>query len=107
MLFASPVYGLFLLVTYVGFWALRKQPFFRPLSLRRASYVFYFVGTFDAAKDQDVPLGPLGWTILCVAIIFVGSSLDFFIGKQLGKVENPAARKALLLVSVVYYLGVL
>ena len=39
-----------------------------------ASYVFYFVGTFDAAKEQDRPLGPLGWTILCVAIIFCGSS---------------------------------
>ena len=107
MLFASPVYGLFLFVTYVAFWALRRRPILRPLFLMLASYVFYFVGTFDAAKDQDVPLGPLGWTILCLGIIFVGSSLDFFIGKVLGRTESPRARKALLLVSVVYYLGVL
>jgi alginate O-acetyltransferase complex protein AlgI len=107
MLFNSPVYGVFLLVTYVVFWALRRHPFWRPLFLMVASYVFYFVGTFDAAKDQDVPLGPLGWTLLCVAIIFFGSSLDFWVGRMLGKTENKTTRKLLLLASVLYYLGVL
>jgi D-alanyl-lipoteichoic acid acyltransferase DltB (MBOAT superfamily) len=107
MLFASPLYGVFLLITYVVFWTLRKRAFLRPLFLMVASYVFYFVGTFDAAKEQDVPFGPWGWTILCVAIIFCGSTLDFFIGKQLDRTTNPAKRKALLLVSIVYYLGVL
>lgn len=107
MLFASPLYGVFLLVTYTVFWALRKRAFLRPLFLMLASYVFYFVGTYDSALEQEVPLGPLGWTLLCVAIIFVGSSLDYGIGRLLGRTENPAARKALLLVSVVYYLGVL
>ncbi|MBX3223140.1 MAG: MBOAT family protein, partial [Labilithrix sp.] len=72
-----------------------------------ASYVFYFVGTYDSAREQDVPLGPLGWTILCVGIIFVGSTLDFWIGRALGRTENPTTRKALLLASVFYYLGVL
>ncbi len=107
MLFNSPIYGAFLLFTYVGFWALRRQSFFRPLFLVVASYVFYFVGTYDAATEQDVPLGPLGWTLLCVGIIFFGSSLDFAVGKALGRTENPTKRKALLLASVVYYLGVL
>jgi alginate O-acetyltransferase complex protein AlgI len=107
MLFNSPIYGVFLLVTYVAFWALRRRSFARPFMLMVASYVFYFVGTYDSAKDQEVPLGPLGWTILCVAIIFCGSSLDYFIGRALGRTENPAARKALLLASVFYYLGVL
>lgn len=107
MLFNSPVYGVFLFVTYVAFWALRRRSFLRPLFLMVASYIFYFVGTYDAAKEQEVPFGPLGWTILCVAIIFVGSTLDFFVGRMLGRTENPAARKALLLASVLYYLGVL
>ena len=107
MLFNSPIYGAFLLFTYVGFWALRRQSFFRPLFLVVASYVFYFVGTYDAATEQDVPLGPLGWTLLCVGIIFFGSSLDFAVGKALGRTDNPTKRKALLLASVVYYLGVL
>lgn len=107
MLFNSPVYGVFLLVTHVAYWALRRHRLPRTILLAVASYVFYVVGTYDAATEQDVPFGAIGWTALCVAIIFVGSSLDFFIGKKLGRTEDPTRRKALLLVSIVYYLGVL
>ena len=107
MLFNSPVYGVFLFVTYVAFWGLRRRSIVRPLFLTAASYLFYFVGTYESAREQEVPLGPLAWTILCVAIIFVGSSLDYYIGRKLGRTESSRARKALLLVSVVYYLGVL
>jgi D-alanyl-lipoteichoic acid acyltransferase DltB (MBOAT superfamily) len=107
MLFNSPVYGVFLLVAYMVFWALRRRTILRPLFLMLASYGFYFVGTYDAAKEQEVPLGPLGWTLLCVGIIFVGSTLDYGVGRLLGRTENPTARKALLLCSVIYYLGVL
>src|SRR3954470_11982930 len=104
MLFNSPLYGVFLLWTYVAFWALRRQSILRPLFLVIASYAFYFVGTFDAATEQEVPLGPLGWTLLCVAIIFVGSTLDFYVGRALGRTENPRTRKLLLLASILYYL---
>ncbi len=107
MLFNSPLYGVFLVVTYVIFWGLRRQSFVRPLFLVAASYLFYFVGTYDAAKEQDVPLGPISWTILCVLVIFVGSSIDFSVGKILGRTENPTKRKLLLLVSIFYYLGAL
>lgn len=107
MLFNSPVYGVFLLVTYVAFWALRRRSFLRPLMLTFASYVFYFVGTYDAATEQEVPFGPLGWTLLCVGIIFFGSTLDFWIGRALGRTQDPTARKVLLLASIFYYLGVL
>ncbi|MDB4943174.1 MAG: putative poly(beta-D-mannuronate) O-acetylase [Labilithrix sp.] len=107
MLFNSPVYGVFLFVTYVAFWALRRQSFWRPLFLMVASYVFYVVGTYGAATEQEVPLGPVGWTVLCAGIIFGGSTLDFFIGRALGRTEDPFGRRVLLLVSVVYYLGVL
>jgi alginate O-acetyltransferase complex protein AlgI len=107
MLFNSPVYGVFLFVTYVAFWGLRRRSFLRPLFLTAASYTFYVVGTYDAATEQEVPFGPIAWTALCVAIIFLGSTLDFFVGKMLGRTQSQHARRALLLVSVVYYLGVL
>jgi D-alanyl-lipoteichoic acid acyltransferase DltB (MBOAT superfamily) len=107
MLFNSPLYGAFLLVTYVAFWGLRRRSFLRPLFLTLASYLFYVVGTYDAATEQEVPLGPIGWTALCVAIIFAGSTLDFYVGRLLGRTAHPGRRRALLLVSVVYYLGVL
>jgi alginate O-acetyltransferase complex protein AlgI len=107
MLFASPVYGVFLFAAYFIFWSLRKRRLARALFLVGASYIFYFYGTYDAAHDKEVPLGPIGWSALCLGIIFVGSSLDFQIGKALAKTESPRSRKALLLCSIVYYLGVL
>jgi alginate O-acetyltransferase complex protein AlgI len=121
MLFNSALYGVFLLATYAVFWALTparggepvspqkiaQRRLLRALFLVGASYVFYFYGTYDAALEQNVPLGPLGWSVLCLGIIFVGSTLDFVIGKKLGETEDPKKRKALLLASVTYYLGVL
>jgi D-alanyl-lipoteichoic acid acyltransferase DltB (MBOAT superfamily) len=122
MLFNSALYGVFLLAVYAVFWALTPartgqapipphvlatRRLLRALFLVVASYVFYFYGTYDAALEQPVPLGPLGWSVLCLGIIFVGSTLDFVIGKKLGETEDPKKRKMLLLASVTYYLGVL
>jgi alginate O-acetyltransferase complex protein AlgI len=107
MLFNSALYGVFLLATLIVFWLLRSHRIARALFLVVASYGFYFYGTWDAALEQDVPFGPKGWAVLCLGIIFVGSSLDYWIGRALGRTENPAKRKALLLASIIYYLGVL
>lgn len=107
MLFNSVLYAAFLFATYIVFWLLRTQRLARTLFLVLASYFFYFIGTHQTAIEQETPLGPLGWSALCLGIIFVGSTLDYAIGRALGRVESPHARKALLLVSIVYYLGVL
>ena len=107
MLFNSPLYGAFLVGTWVIFWTLRDWRLPRALFLVAASYGFYFYGTWDAARDEPVPLPPLGWALLCLGVIFVGSTIDFFVGKALARTERPAARNGLLLVSIVYYLGVL
>ena len=107
MLFNSPVYGVFLIACFAVFWLVRRHRLARSLFLIAASYGFYFYGTYDAALEERPPLGPLGWSVLCLLVIFLGSTLDFWIGRRLGRTTNPAARKALLLASVVYYLGVL
>jgi D-alanyl-lipoteichoic acid acyltransferase DltB (MBOAT superfamily) len=107
MLFNSPLYGLFLVGTWVAFWALRDHRLPRVLLLVGASYAFYFYGTWEAARDEPVPLRPVGWALLCLGVIFVGSTVDFFVGRALARTEGRGARNALLLVSVVYYLGVL
>ncbi len=107
MLFNSSLYGAFLLAALVVFWTLRRRRLARASFLVLASYGFYFYGTYDAAREQQVPFGAIGWSVLCLAIIFLGSTLDYFIGRVLGRTEHPGKRKALLLVSVVYYLGVL
>jgi alginate O-acetyltransferase complex protein AlgI len=107
MLFNSPLYGVFLLGTWAVFWLLRRARIPRALFLVVASYVFYFYGTWDAATSEPVPLRPALWATLCLGVIFVGSTIDFFVGRALGRTRGRAARNALLLVSIVYYLGVL
>jgi D-alanyl-lipoteichoic acid acyltransferase DltB (MBOAT superfamily) len=107
VLFNSPLYGAFLVACFAVAWALRKQRLARALFLLAVSYGFYFYGTFDAARGEPVPLSPVAWSALCLSVIFVGSSLDYFIGRALGRVTKPGLRKALLLVSIAYYLGVL
>ncbi len=107
MLFNSALYGAFLLGTFTVFWLLYARRLARALFLVAASYGFYFYGTWDAATHEEVPFGPIGWSVLCLGIIFVGSSIDYWIGRALARTVHPGHRKALLLVSVVYYLGVL
>jgi alginate O-acetyltransferase complex protein AlgI len=108
MLFNSPLYGAFLVGTWAVFWLLGpRRRTARALFLVAASYAFYLYGTWDAARDESVPLGAPSWALLCLGIIFAGSTLDFFIGLALARVNRPAARNALLFVSIAYYLGVL
>src|ERR1700679_3583223 len=107
MLFTSPLYGLFLGVTWVAFWLLRRWGRARALALVFASYAFYFYGTWDAATSEPVPLTPVSWALLCLGIIFVGSTVDFFVGLALARTRERWAPNALLMTSIVYYLGVL
>jgi alginate O-acetyltransferase complex protein AlgI len=108
MLFNSPVYGVFLVGTWAVFWLLgARRGSARALFLVGASYAFYFYGTWDAARDESLPLTAPHWALLCLAVIFVGSTIDFHVGRALARVTRPAARNALLCVSLVYYLGVL
>ena len=107
MLFNSSLYGAFLVGVFLVFWLVRRHRLARILLLVAVSYGFYFYGTLDAARNDPVPLGPVPWSILCLAIIFVGSTLDYGVGRALGKVSHPTGRKALLMTSIFYYLGVL
>src|SRR5580693_6958693 len=108
MLFTSPLYGVFLVGTWAAFWLLGpRRRALRALFLVGASYSFYFYGTWDAARDESLPLSAPHWALLCLGVIFVGSTIDFQVGRALGRVTRPAARNALLAVSLAYYLGVL
>lgn len=107
MLFTSPLYGVFLGVTWAAFWLLRRRGRARALGLVVASYGFYFYGTWDAARSEPVPMAPIPWALLCLGIIFVGSTMDFFVGLGLARSRQRWARNALLLTSILYYLGVL
>src|SRR5580698_8075724 len=107
MLFNSPLYGVFLVGTWVVFWLLGRRRVARAAFLVAASYAFYFYGTWDAARDEPVPLPAPWWALLCLGVIFVGSTIDFAVGRALARTERRPARNALLLASIAYYLGVL
>jgi D-alanyl-lipoteichoic acid acyltransferase DltB (MBOAT superfamily) len=107
MLFNSPLYGVFLGATWFVFWLLGRAPFGRTLFLVAASYAFYFYGTWEAARDEAVPFAARWWALLCLGIIFVGSTIDFLVGRALARVKRRRWRNLLLIVSIVYYLGVL
>ncbi len=107
MLFNSPLYGVFLFATWAAFWALRRARLPRALFLVLASYAFYFYGTWEVAREEPVPLAAPWWAVLCLAVIFLGSTVDFFIGLALVRTLRTSARNALLVLSIAYYLGVL
>jgi len=107
MLFNSPLYGAFLIGTWAVFWLLGRRRALRAAFLVAASYAFYFYGTWDAARDERVPLPAPWWALLCLGVIFVGSSIDFAVGRALSRTQGRARRNALLLASIAYYLGVL
>jgi D-alanyl-lipoteichoic acid acyltransferase DltB (MBOAT superfamily) len=107
VLFNSPLYGAFLLGVWALFWGLRARSRTRAAWLVLASYVFYLYGTWDAARDEPVPVAPWAWASLCLAIVFFGSTLDYWIGRALARAQSRPLRNALLVASVGYYLGVL
>jgi alginate O-acetyltransferase complex protein AlgI len=109
MLFNSTLYALFLFAAYTGFWLLRGRRGLRTAFLVGASYIFYWLGTFESAKESGgyIPFGPWFWSTLCLGIIVAGSTLDFYIGLWLAKTQDPKRRKQLLLLSIAYYMGVL
>ncbi|MBV9948830.1 MAG: MBOAT family protein [Myxococcales bacterium] len=107
MLFNSPLYAAFLIATWVLFWTLARQRLARATFLVVVSYAFYFYGTWDAARDEPIPMAPHRWALLCLGVIFVGSTMDFFVGLAIAGTRLRAVRNALLFVSIAYYLAVL
>lgn len=107
MLFNSPLYGAFLVATFSIFWLVCRAGRGRALLLVFASYVFYLYGTWDTARDEAVPLSPIGWALACLGLLFVGSTIGFFVGRAIGRARKAAVRSALLTLLIVYQLGAL
>jgi alginate O-acetyltransferase complex protein AlgI len=90
MLFNSLEYACLLVGAIACSWLFVKRHRLRVALLLAASYVFY-----------------ASWNAKYVALLFFSSSLDFFVGRFLGKTQNKIKRKLLLGASVVVNLGIL
>jgi len=89
MIFTSFEFLLFFAaVVLVRHWltSFEKEKWF----LLLASYLFY-----------------MSWSVPCLSLIMFTSMVDYFIGLRLGKVEDHARRKSLLVLSLILNLGVL
>ncbi|MBN2663210.1 MAG: MBOAT family protein [Bacteroidales bacterium] len=91
MLFNSIEFLIFLPIVFFAYWLFfSKKEDRRNIFLIAVSYLFY--GWWD-------------WRFLF--LIIVSSFLDFYIGKNINKTENPSKRKLLLLLSICFNIGML
>jgi len=90
MQFVSTLFLLFFLVVFIGFWVLRKWPFFRNLWLLGASFVFYATWSTE------------------YLLLLVGVCIGTYIfGRLLSSFRLRRYKKAILVVGLMLLLGVL
>jgi len=90
MLFHTPIFGLFLVVTLLVAASLRQSPSARKIFLLAASYAFY-----------------MAWDARYLLLILFSTAVDYAVGAAIPRAEDPRRRKLLLIASVVTNLGVL
>lgn len=90
MSFTQPEYGVLLVATFWIYWALRHRATLRELVLLLASYVCY-----GAWNPRYVPL------------LALATLVDYGVGRGLGALSSPAWRRALLVASLTFNLGLL
>ncbi len=90
MLFNSFEYVLFLTLVFVAFWVLARYRLLRTVLLLLASYLFY-----------------MAWNATFILLIIASTLIDYLCGLGLGRTDRPASRKALLITSLFFNLGLL
>ncbi|MFL6583106.1 MAG: MBOAT family O-acyltransferase [Chthoniobacterales bacterium] len=89
MLFNSLTFVAFFVVVLTAYWSMRSWPARKNLLLI-ASYIFYGA-----------------WNPPFAALLFSTTALDFYLGRQMGKVKTPAERRLWLWISVAVNLSML
>ncbi|MSP25182.1 MAG: MBOAT family protein [Myxococcales bacterium] len=112
MLFNTLTYAYFFTTVFVVTWLLRPWRRLRLFVLLLASYVFYAGWTFvgweallEATGTERVRLG--FESVKFVPLLFVGTSVDYYLGVWLDRIEAPARRKLMLITTVVINVGIL
>lgn len=112
MLFNTITYAYFFSVVFVVSWALHSFPRTRLAFLLGASYVFYAGWTFVGWERLVAAHGPARWALVFesvkfVPILFVGTSLDYWLGVWLDRIDEPSRRRWMLLATVAINVGIL
>src|SRR3954467_11503437 len=89
MLFNSLTFVAFFLVVLAAYWTMRSWETRKNLLLV-ASYIFYGA-----------------WNPPFAALLFATTALDFYLGRQMGKMQTPQERRLWLVISVAVNLSML
>jgi alginate O-acetyltransferase complex protein AlgI len=90
MLFNSLDFAIFLPIVFLIYWLLANRTLNQNLFLLLASYLFYGL-----------------WDYRFLSLLLISSTMDFFLSKRLDAVDKPAARRILLIISIVVNLSLL
>ncbi len=90
MTFASLTFFIFLVAVWTAYWALRRRLGAQNLLLVFASYLFY--GWWD-------------WRFC--GLLAASSTMDYLAGRQIDRSQSPATRRAWLVASLLFNLGIL
>jgi alginate O-acetyltransferase complex protein AlgI len=115
LLFNSLAFAKFFLVVFVVSWLLARLPRGRFWFLATASYVFYAgldLFSFDLLRNVG-ELGLVGAVqrgaphLVFVPIVFIGSTVDYWLSLWIGDTEDPVKRKRLVYLTVAMNTGLL
>ena len=87
---SSPTYFAFLAVVFFAFWLARRHRLGALAVILAANYFFY-----------------AHWNLIYLALIPIASACDFLIGRALGRVEQPLARRGLVTLSIALNAGLI
>ena len=112
MLFNTVTYAYFFSAVFLLTWLLRPLPRARLFVLLCASYVFYAGWTFVGWHKLAAAHGPERWWLVLssvkyVPLIFVGTSIDYFLGVWLDRIEDQRNRRLMLIGTIVVNVGIL
>jgi alginate O-acetyltransferase complex protein AlgI len=112
VLFNTVTYAYFFATVFVVSWALSRWPRARLGFLLVASYVFYAGWTFVGWDTLLHAEGPAFWdavfqSIKYVPLLFVGTSIDYYLGILLDRIDDPGRRKAMLIATILLNVGIL
>ncbi len=112
MLFNTVTYAYFFTAVFAVTWLLRPWQKVRLFVMLVASYVFYAGWTFVgwdallAAQGKD-RLGLIFESVKFVPLLFVGTSVDYYLGVWLDRITEARRRKAMLVTTVLINVGIL
>jgi alginate O-acetyltransferase complex protein AlgI len=116
VLFNTITYAYFFATVFVVSWALAPWRKLRLGFLLVCSYVFYAGWTFvgwevllDAYRQPGRPAfwGHVFQSVKYVPLLFVATSIDYYLGVALGRIQEQRKRKLMLIATIVVNVGIL